>query len=58
MLELDSIPVQSLVPEPLRAVASSADYMARLPEFDADMDAKLREAEASGDCLRCVCVCV
>ncbi|PNW69854.1 hypothetical protein CHLRE_18g749447v5 [Chlamydomonas reinhardtii] len=54
MLELDSIPVQSLVPEPLRAVASSADYMARLPEFDADMDAKLREAEASGDCLRYV----
>ncbi len=52
MLELDQIPVESLVPGPLRATPSSAEYMARLPEFDGDMDSKLREAEASGDCLR------
>lgn len=54
MLELDQIPVESLVPQPLRATPSSAEYMSRLPEFDGDMDTKLREAEASGDCLRYV----
>ncbi|GIL88501.1 hypothetical protein Vretimale_15367 [Volvox reticuliferus] len=53
-LEMDQIPVESLVPEPLREVASSAEYMSRLPSFDGDMDAKLREAEDSGECLRYV----
>jgi aspartokinase/homoserine dehydrogenase 1 len=87
MLELEAVPVESLVPQPLRATPSSQgagqpggraavvrgrrgagvgatspalaavsthppEYMARLPEFDADMDAKLREAEASGEVLR------
>lgn len=51
-MEMDKIPVESLVPEPLREVASSAEYMSRLPDFDADMDAKLREADDSGECLR------
>jgi hypothetical protein len=38
MLELDDIPVESLVPEPLRAVKGGEEYMARLPEFDKDME--------------------
>lgn len=53
-LELSDIPVESLVPEPLRAVASSADYMARLPDFDADMGSRLEEARAAGEVLRYV----
>ncbi|GLI70404.1 hypothetical protein VaNZ11_015124 [Volvox africanus] len=53
-LEMDQIPVESLVPEPLREVASSVEYMSRLPSFDGDMDAKLREADSSGECLRYV----
>ncbi len=53
-LELSDIPVESLVPEPLRQVAASSEYMARLPEFDKDMDKRLKEAEASGDVLRYV----
>lgn len=53
-LELDAVPVQSLVPEPLRGCATADEYMARLPEFDAEMDAKLKEADAAGECLRFV----
>eukprot|EP00887_Chlorella_sp_A99_P001300 scaffold14.g1300.t1 len=52
--ELEKVPVDSLVPEPLRACASAAEYMARLPEFDGEMDALLREADAAGECLRYV----
>lgn len=54
MLELEDIPVESLVPEPLRAVQSAEEYMKRLPDFDADMDSKLQEAKASGEVLRYV----
>lgn len=54
MVELDDIPVQSLVPEPLRAVQSSTEYMERLPQYDADMEAQLKEAEEAGECLRYV----
>lgn len=53
-VELSDIPVESLVPEPLRDIKSSDEYMKRLPEFDGDMDTKLKEAEASGDVLRYV----
>jgi len=54
MVEMSDIPVESLVPEPLRAVKSSEEYMSRLPEFDKDMDARLKAAEASGEVLRYV----
>jgi hypothetical protein len=37
MLELSDVPVESLVPEPLRALKDPSEYMARLPEFDTDM---------------------
>ena len=52
MVEMDDIPVESLVPEPLRALKGGDEYMARLPEFDADMEIKLREAEATGEVRR------
>lgn len=52
MLELSDISVESLVPAPLRAVVDPAEYMARLPEFDAEMSEKLMSAKADGECLR------
>ncbi|CAN1824361.1 Bifunctional aspartokinase/homoserine dehydrogenase, chloroplastic (Fragment) [Linum perenne] len=45
-LELSDIPVQSLVPEPLRASASADEFMKQLPEFDQDI-AKERRAGAT-----------
>jgi bifunctional aspartokinase / homoserine dehydrogenase 1 len=53
-LELDDIPVESLVPEPLRACPTADEYLARLPEFDQEMAARLASAEASGEVLRYV----
>lgn len=53
-VELSNVPVQSLVPEPLRDVKSADEYMQRLPEFDADMAKQAAEAEAAGECLRYV----
>ena len=42
-IAIGDFPVQSLVPEPLREV-SVAEFLERLPEFDADIDALYREA--------------
>lgn len=53
-LELDDVPVHSLVPEPLRGLASPDDFLARLPEFDGDLAQQLADAEAAGECLRFV----
>ncbi|GBF98799.1 bifunctional aspartate kinase homoserine dehydrogenase [Raphidocelis subcapitata] len=53
-VELDDIPVESLVPAPLRAVPTAAEYLSRLPDFDSDMAARLKEAEAGGEVLRYV----
>ncbi|WCJ34826.1 Bifunctional aspartokinase/homoserine dehydrogenase chloroplastic [Euphorbia peplus] len=53
-LELSDIPVQSLVPEPLRASASAEEFMKQLPQFDSNMDTERREAEDEGDVLRYV----
>ena len=53
-VELADVPVHSLVPEPLRDVASVDDFMARLPEFDGDIAGQLADAEAAGECLRFV----
>ena len=52
-LELADVKVESLVPEALRA-CSIEDYLARLPEFDADMRRMLDEARAEGQVLRYV----
>ena len=56
-IELDDIPVHSLVPEPLRETASVDDFMARLPEFDGDLADELAAADAAGECLRFVGAC-
>ena len=56
-VELADVPVHSLVPEPLRDVASVDDFMARLPEFDGDIAEQLAAAEAAGECLRFVGAC-
>ena len=49
MVEMADIPVESLVPEPLRALKGGDEYMSRLPEFDAEMEKQLKSAEATGE---------
>ena len=46
-LELADIPVESLVAVPLREVGSAAEYLQRLPEFDADFAALREDAEGA-----------
>lgn len=52
-LELSEIPVESLVPESLRKVPLD-EYLSRIAEGDAVMDAKLKEAQTKGEVLRFV----
>ncbi|KAJ2660637.1 Homoserine dehydrogenase [Coemansia sp. RSA 1200] len=51
---LDTLAVENIVPEPLRAVESADEFMARLPEFDAHFKALNEDALASGSVLRYV----
>lgn len=51
-IELSDVPVESLVPEPLRAIESVEDFMKRLPEFDGDMEEKMAAASERGEYLR------
>ncbi|KAK4747695.1 hypothetical protein SAY87_014281 [Trapa incisa] len=53
-LELADIPVESLVPEPLRASESAEEFMEKLPKFDKEMTGKLQDAEDAGQVLRYV----
>lgn len=53
-LELSDIPVESLVPEPLRASASAEEFLQQLPQYDQDWSKKRQEAEESGEVLRYV----
>ncbi len=53
-IELSDIPVESLVPEPLRACKTAAEYMAGLPKFDEEMGRRLKEAKDAGEVLRFV----
>lgn len=50
---LEGMTIESLVPEPLRDV-STDEFMRRLPDFDAEMAARAREAVAAGEVLRYV----
>ncbi|KXZ48191.1 hypothetical protein GPECTOR_29g1 [Gonium pectorale] len=54
--ELDSMGVQSLVPESLRDATAVGvdDYMARLPQFDEEMASRAAEAAANGEVVRYV----
>ena len=53
-VDLEDVPVHSLVPEPLREVESVAAFMQELPKYDGEMAALLQDAEAAGECLRFV----
>lgn len=52
--ELEAVPVQSLVPEPLRNIESVDEFLQKLPEHDSAMADLLQEAEAADECLRFV----
>nr|KYP57142.1 hypothetical protein KK1_003400 [Cajanus cajan] len=47
-LELSNIPVESLVPEPLRGCASAQEFMQELPKFDQEFTKKQEDAEMLG----------
>ncbi|KAI5385103.1 bifunctional aspartokinase/homoserine dehydrogenase 1, chloroplastic [Lathyrus oleraceus] len=53
-LELSNIPVESLVPEPLRVCASAQEFMQQLPKFDPEFAKKQEGAENAGEVLRYV----
>ncbi|KAL2343504.1 hypothetical protein Fmac_004789 [Flemingia macrophylla] len=53
-LELSNIPVESLVPEPLRVCASAHEFMQELPKFDLEFTKKQEDAENVGEVLRYV----
>uniref|UniRef100_A0A5B6ZUG9 ACT domain-containing protein n=1 Tax=Davidia involucrata TaxID=16924 RepID=A0A5B6ZUG9_DAVIN len=53
-LELSDIPVQSLVPEPLRASVSAEEFLQKLPQFDQELAKKRKDAEDAGEVLRYV----
>ncbi|KAI9751936.1 MAG: ATP-dependent DNA helicase II subunit 2 [Chaenotheca gracillima] len=50
----NSFPVQSLIPGPLESVSSGDEFLARLPEFDDQMEAVKAEAAAEGKVVRYV----
>ncbi|GMP47470.1 hypothetical protein CsSME_00015180 [Camellia sinensis var. sinensis] len=54
MLELPNIPIESLVPEPLRGSASAEEFLQQLPQYDQDMANKRQDAEEAGEVLRYV----
>ena len=53
-LDLENIPIESLVPEQLQSVASADEFMAQLPQYDGQMAEQMASAEAAGECLRFV----
>lgn len=53
-LELEKVPVHSLVPEPLRLCSTVEEFLEKLPEFDRVMEQLLEDAAKSGECLRFV----
>jgi homoserine dehydrogenase len=53
-MSLETLDIENIVPEPLRAVSSSAEFMKRLPEFDAHYKMLNDDAKGSGQVLRYV----
>ncbi|XP_075486505.1 bifunctional aspartokinase/homoserine dehydrogenase, chloroplastic-like [Primulina tabacum] len=53
-LELSDIPVQTLVPEPLKDSASPELFLQQLSQFDVDLAKQRQEAEDAGEVLRYV----
>ncbi|KAJ2441126.1 Homoserine dehydrogenase [Coemansia sp. RSA 2424] len=50
----DTLPVENIVPEPLRAVSTADEFMERLPEFDEHFSQLNAEALRAGSVLRYV----
>ena len=48
----DAFPIKSLIPGPLEGVSSADDFMARLAEFDGEMEALRADAQKEGKVLR------
>ncbi|KAJ3333328.1 Homoserine dehydrogenase [Blyttiomyces sp. JEL0837] len=53
-LELDTLSIENIVPEPLRNIPSANEFMTKLPSFDAHFAALNEEAGKNGQVLRCV----
>ncbi|CAM8912099.1 unnamed protein product [Rhodiola kirilowii] len=53
-LELSDIPIQSLVPEPLKTCESAEEFMQLLPQFNQEMAQERQSAEDAGEVLRYV----
>ncbi|KAI9339956.1 homoserine dehydrogenase-domain-containing protein [Obelidium mucronatum] len=53
-LSLDTLPIENIVPEPLRGITSVDEFMKKLPDFDAHFTALNDAAKAKGRVLRCV----
>ncbi|CAM8989189.1 unnamed protein product [Rhodiola kirilowii] len=53
-LELSDIPIQTLVPEPLKASGSVEEFMRQLPQFDQEIAQERQSAEDAGEVLRYV----
>jgi hypothetical protein len=48
-LELADIPVQNLVPEPLRRESTVEEFLEELPDYDTEIEHLRQEAEAAGE---------
>lgn len=53
-LDLSTLPVENIVPEPLQGVATADEFMAKLPEFDDHFTQLNEEAKKDGQVLRYV----
>jgi homoserine dehydrogenase len=53
-LDLTSLPVESIVPEPLRALPTAEAFLAALPSYDAHFERLRADAAAAGEVLRYV----
>mmetsp|Transcript_9342 Transcript_9342/g.23807 ORF Transcript_9342/g.23807 Transcript_9342/m.23807 type:complete len:369 (-) Transcript_9342:249-1355(-) len=53
-VELEDVAVQNLVPEPLRGVETAQEFLAQLPNHDAEMAKKAQDASEMGEVLRYV----
>ena len=51
---LDSLPVQSLIPDELNSCSSGDEFLARLPQFDQQMEKIKAEAASKGSVIRYV----
>ncbi|KAI9029918.1 homoserine dehydrogenase-domain-containing protein [Phycomyces nitens] len=53
-LDLSTLEIQNIVPEPLQKVATAEEFMAQLPSFDGHFEKLNEEAKKENQVLRCV----